>query len=438
VYKNFSVRTKLIVGFGSIILVLMTLGIASLISFFGVVSQLQKSNVPPELIENVGRSSITVVFVVCGFVVVGILLSIFMIKITKKSIVAPLTEIELSTKALALGDWNVKVAYESKDELGVVADSCRTTANTLELVITDISNALKDLSDGDFTKRSGSETFYIGGFHQIIESLKKMVVGLNGVIRQISLASDRLSQGAELMSNEATTLSQGATEQASAVEELAATVNEISIQVKENAVHAQNAGNEAKQLGGDLTNSNEQMRQLVKAMEEVNHTSDQISKVIKTIEDIAFQTNILALNAAVEAARAGTAGKGFAVVADEVRNLAQKSAEAANSTTVLIENTVQAVHQGFEIAEKTGKALEQVVGNAEHVVVTVEKIANATKMQADSIEQVTMGIDQISNVVQQNSMAAETTANTGEQVSLQAQQMKELIKHFVCFDDSAL
>ena len=225
-------------------------------------------------------------------------------------------------------------------------------------------------------------------------------------------------------------MSQGATEQASSIQELAASITEISNQVNQNAENAENASKKATNVGDQIISSNEHMQEMTSAMKEISEKSSQIGKIIKTIEDIAFQTNILALNAAVEAARAGEAGKGFAVVADEVRSLASKSAEASKDTSLLIEGSIQAVNKGTEIADITASQLLEVVSGAKDIVTTIDNIANASKQQANSVRQVTVGVDQISSVVQTNSATAEESAAASEELSGQAQILKELVNRF--------
>lgn len=214
------------------------------------------------------------------------------------------------------------------------------------------------------------------------------------------------------------------------MEELAATINEISNQVKSNAENAHNVNKLADDVGLKMTESNQQMQTMIEAMKEISSSSSEIGKIIKTIEDIAFQTNILALNAAVEAARAGEAGKGFAVVADEVRNLASKSAEASKNTAVLIESSILAVEKGTKIADETAHTLLESVEGAQKVTRTIDQISKASEEQASSISQITQGIDQISNVVQTNSATAEESAAASEELSGQAQILKGLISQF--------
>ena len=225
-------------------------------------------------------------------------------------------------------------------------------------------------------------------------------------------------------------LSQGATEQASSIEELSASITEITDQINKNAENAKQANDSAEHAGREIMNSNEQMRSMVEAMDEITVKSSEISKIIKVIDDIAFQTNILALNAAVEAARAGAAGKGFAVVADEVRNLASKSAEAAKGTTVLIEESIAAVQSGSEIARRTAEMLDESANVTRQAVSLIEKITEASIMQAESAAQINVGVEQISSVVQTNSATSEESAAASEELSGQAELLKSLVGKF--------
>jgi len=246
----------------------------------------------------------------------------------------------------------------------------------------------------------------------------------------MSQSSEQVSSGSEQVSNGAQALAQGATEQASSIEELSATITEIASNVKLNATSAADASIKVNHVSSELDVSNQNMQDMIAAMSKISDSSSQIGKIIKAIEDIAFQTNILALNAAVEAARAGAAGKGFAVVADEVRNLASKSAEAANNTTALIENSIKEVENGTKIADQTATALKKVVLEATAVSNTVTLISQASNEQANSINQITLGVDQISSVVQTNSATAEESAAASEELSGQAQILKSLVGKF--------
>ena len=207
--------------------------------------------------------------------------------------------------------------------------------------------------------------------------------------------------------------------------------------MKQNADNAQQANAKAGSISTEMNVSNEKMQLMIQAMEDISHCSNEISKIIKTIEDIAFQTNILALNAAVEAARAGTAGKGFAVVADEVRSLASKSAESSKNTSVLIENSLKAVENGTRIADETAQSLYQAVNGVNEMTAIIGQISEASSAQAHSISQVTLGIDQISSVVQTNSATAQESAAASEELSSQSQMMKNLVNKFKLKDGSS-
>jgi len=340
----------------------------------------------------------------------------------------PVKEMAEAAQRMAKGDLSVQISVNSKDEIGQLGISFAESIASIKAYITDITRTLGEMGNGNLTVTSELE--YIGDYTALKNSCDGILLSFNDTIGQIKQASEQVSGGSEQVSNGAQTLAQGATEQASSIEELSATIDEISAHVKGNAKHAAEASENVKNVRSEIEISNRHMNEMVAAMSQINDSSSQIGKIIKTIEDIAFQTNILALNAAVEAARAGSAGKGFAVVADEVRNLASKSAEAAKDTTSMIENSMKQVVNGTKIADETAKSLLRVVESTKAVSDTVEKISKASTQQADSISQVTLGVDQISGVVQKNSASAEESAAASEELSNQAQIMKELVGKF--------
>lgn len=376
------------------------------------------------LYSQAGRIVIIALFVIA---VLSILTAVYIIR----SINSPVRELDGVARKIAEGDLDQNITYKSKDELGTLAVNFNKTVGRLRnyvSYINEISNVLRQIAGGNLV--FDLTLNYEGEFAKVKQALEEISHSLNDTLGQINQAADQVSSGSDQVSSGAQALSQGATEQASSIEELAATINEISAQVKDTAANANEVRQQTDQTGDQVATSNEQMQEMIAAMTEISDKSGQISRIIKTIEDIAFQTNILALNAAVEAARAGEAGKGFAVVADEVRNLASKSSEASKSTAALIEGTVQAVEKGTEIANATADSLFAVVESTKGVVSSVDKIASAADQQAESIAQVTLGIDQISSVVQTNSATAEESAAASEELSSQAQVMKGLVGRF--------
>ena len=284
------------------------------------------------------------------FVVLVIATFIIMTRIIK-GIVKPVEELEAAAKSISSGRVKNEILYESEDELGSLAESFRITCQGLDSVVSDLTRLMDEMANGNFDIKTQAEEMYIGDFEPLLESIRTMNNSISDTLAKINDAADQVAGSSDQMSSAAQGLSQGATEQASSVEELAATINDISMQVSGTAKHARTAREQVENAGRELMESNESMAQMIQAMQDISQKSSEIGKIIKTIEDIAFQTNILALNAAVEAARAGEAGKGFAVVADEVRNLASKSAEAAKNTTILIEGSIQAVEEGTRIAD---------------------------------------------------------------------------------------
>ena len=319
---------------------------------------------------------------------------------------------------------------DSEDETGMLARSTGELVEGLSTIINDISYLLGEMAHQNLDIQSKNREAYVGSFQNILLSMRNMKVELSDIMRQINQSADQVSTASSHISDSAQTMSQGAVEQASSVEELAARIAEISDQAKGTAQGALGARNQTHLAGQEVSACNQQMQELMEAMGRIQHSSDEIGKIIKTIEDIAFQTNILALNAAVEAARAGSAGKGFAVVADEVRNLASKSAEASKSTSALIEHSSQAVNRGTDIARHTAETLMEVVNSMDSVVSSIDRIATVSNEQSYAVAQVTEGINQISGVVQSNSATAEESAAASEQLSAEAVGLKKLVDKF--------
>lgn len=352
--------------------------------------------------------------------------------VVSASIRKPVQQIVDASAQMQQGNLAVadQITYQSCDEVGVLADSMRDTLRFLNDYVTEIGDALRAIAGGNLTMRDNQITDFRGDFAMFKESLVYILQNLNTTLSGIQNVSEQVNSGAGQVASGAQELSQGSAEQAASVEELAATLREISQQV----------GNAGEQATKTRENTNEelrmmlacdaQMKEMVVAMGEINRTSDEIGKINKTIEDIAFQTNILALNAAVEAARAGVAGKGFAVVADEVRSLAAKSAEAAQNASALIEASAVAVQRGVKIADDTANNLQKVANGAQKNAKMVTEIADAANALVGSIEQVSVGIGQISAVVQTNSATAEESAAASEELSAQSTLLKEQINQF--------
>jgi methyl-accepting chemotaxis protein len=361
-------------------------------------------------------------------ILVSLIISLIIALRISRGISKPVKEMAEAAQKMAQGDLSVQISVTSKDEIGQLGAAFSETIETIKTYINDIKINLAKVEQGDLSITS--ELNYKGDFSELQMSIRGIVRFFNDIVTQIRQASEQVSNGSEQLSNSAQALAQGAAEQASSVEELSATITDISTHVKDNAEHAANASLNVNHVNSEIEVSNRHMRDMVAAMSQINNSSGQIGRIIKTIEDIAFQTNILALNAAVEAARAGEAGKGFAVVADEVRNLASKSADAAKNTTSLIENSIRQVENGTKITDETAKSLLRVVESTRVVADTVEKISVASSRQSNAIIQVTLGVEQISNVVQTNSATAEESAAASEELSGQAEALKELVEKF--------
>ncbi len=360
-----------------------------------------------------------------------VVITVFMIFIIRVSITNRIKKVTDAAKEIADGNFNVHLTENSQDEVGQLSEAFSLTIDRLvnyQGYIDEMADSLMQIAKGDLTIELQRD--YVGQFQKLKDNMNALLKNLNQTLAQIQQSSEQVSYGSEQVSHGAQQLSQGAIEQASSIEELSSTITEITEQVKKSAERATEASGLVEIAGKELRDNNEQMQGLLAAMSEINSKSAEISKIIKVIDDIAFQTNILALNAAVEAARAGTAGKGFSVVADEVRNLASKSAEAAKSTSMLIEETLVAVENGTQLANNTAGTLLETATKAGGTVEITNKIATDSDEQALAIEQIKAGIEQISHVVQTTAATAEESASTSEELSSQSASLNELIGEF--------
>ncbi len=381
-----------------------------------------------ELLKDINRLFFTMFPRVLLIVFILIILVIFWVR---KLVGKPVKELNRVASEIADGNLKQSISYNANDELGELANNFnRTTVRLREYVtyIEEIAKKLEEIAAGNLNFTLEQE--YDGEFRKLKVSLEDISTSLNNTIGQINMVSKEVAIGSEYVSNGSQTLSKGAVEQAGAVEKLAVTISEVSEVVQKNAKGAKKANEISQSVEKSILESNEKMQNMMETIGKINTKSSEISKIIKTIDDIAFQTNILALNATVEAARAGSAGKGFAVVADEVRDLAAKSSLAAQETEVLIEQTVEAVQEGTIAADKMADSLQEVVIQSKEVSEQINAIAIHSTKQAASIEEIVQGMNQVSNVVQTNSATAEESAAASEKLSEQAILLKQLVSKF--------
>ena len=343
-------------------------------------------------------------------------------------ILVPLNKITTAAQNLANGDFSKSIDYQINDEFGAVCKNLQTSFDSFSDMIRTISEEVETLENGNFNFKVDKK---FNGETQIIQnSIDKLITNLNDVFVKIKLSIGEIETGSSQLSSSAQMLAQGATEQASTIENLSIKLSDISKRVEYNAEHAKQATSLSSESNELAKLTLEDMQILQSSMNEIYDKSNNIEKIIRVIEDIAFQTNILALNAAVEAARAGTAGKGFSVVADEVRSLAAKSAEAAKNTTTLIGDAINAVNSGVKISDKTNESFKILIGKVSETVNIVDEISVASNEQSKAISDITSGFNEINSVIQTNSAASEESAATSEELASQASMLNTLVNQF--------
>lgn len=382
------------------------------------------NNLSNQLTETTRITIIAMVVIIAVAMIMAIIFGLFNSSIISK----PINKMVNAAETLAIGDVNVNVELDRKDEVGGLAAALGKMVENIKSQ----AYAAEQIASGDFTLdiKVSSDKDILGN------NLRKLISTNNEVLYNVFSSSEQVSVGAEQVSSASQMLSQSSTEQATSVEEISATIEEVATQIKQNSANANQASEITKEAGKNAAYSNEQMNNMVKAMNDISQSSEKMSKIIKVIDDISFQTNILALNAAVEAAHAGEYGKGFAVVAEEVRNLAAKSRDAAKDTTELIENSINKVEVGKAIVNETSKTLELLKEAASKSSEYVVNIAAASNEQDIAMSQISEAIMQISQAVQTNSATAEESAAASEELSSQAILLKEIVSKFKLKQDT--
>ncbi len=356
-----------------------------------------------------------------------------------ESILQQITSLEEVMNSVASGDLSVTIPQDmrTEDEFGILSEAVEKTVSELnryDAYITDITDNLERLADGHMDLDLSRS--YTGQFRKVKDGLSLISSSLNKTISNISTSSDSVATEAENMYTSALRLSDGTADQSSAIEQLTASIQEITSQVSNNATGALDARNKVVSMSQTVNENNTNMNDLLRAMDDIKASSNEIIHIIKTIEGIASQTNLLSLNASIEAARAGEMGRGFAVVAGEIGNLANQSVEAVKITSTLIDNTIQAVEKGSAIADTTAQFSNALAEVALDITEIMDNISDGSQSQSSLLNQFSSAVEQIATVVDRNSSAASDSAAVSEKLKEHAYYLKELIQHFQLYKES--
>lgn len=373
------------------------------------------------------------IFIAISLMAITLIACLNMYVYIKHQIGKPIMLIAKNAKKLAEGKLDLDFKTNSKNEVGELGQLLNSSVKTIATYIIDIDRAMEEFSVGNFNVIPSQS--FIGDFKNIETSIGKFIINMSSTLQTITQSSDQVSSSAAQISDGSQALAQGATKQASGVQELSATITELSDQVQHTAHNFKEIDQIMSVTCGQVREGSLKMEDMTHAMDEIIVFSQKINNIIKTIDDITFQTNILALNAAVEAARAGTAGKGFAVVADEVRNLAQKSANAAKDIAALIESSIMIVNNGATLTRDSSAVFRNIVDMSNEITEMVGVASDAAEKQASAIIEIVQGIDQISSVVQTNSATSEESAAASEELHSQVQLLKEMVSKFTLMEE---